>query len=170
MGNGLDTLVSKLGSNGIWHDNLQWNISNIQRSMIILLLAIRVLRDGLHYGGEVHRSWILGEFKILIGQEQHSCPVVIYSAPKSPLVENIVHGWKKMTWMPTWRTLFRRGVLWRSSFLGNLKASDKKLDLRRTPAWIKYCIVFSSSPAYLPSPQITMSWANFLTDQCTSPP
>ena len=44
-----------------------------------------------------------------------------------------LHMAEKMTWMPTWQTLFRIEVLWRSSFLGNLKASDKKLDLRRTP-------------------------------------
>ena len=69
---------------------------------------------------------------------------------------------EKMTWMPTWRTLFRRGVLWRSSFLGNLNSSDKKLDLWRTPTWIKYFTVFSSSPAYSPLPQITMSWAKVL--------
>ena len=49
-----------------------------------------------------------------------------------------------------WRTLFRREVFQRSSFLGNLKASDKKLDLRRTPTWIKkkYCLfIFSGIPS-----------------------
>jgi hypothetical protein len=35
-------------------------------------------------------------------------------------------------------TLFWRGVLRRSSFLGNLKASDKKLGLWKTLTWIKY--------------------------------
>jgi hypothetical protein len=35
-------------------------------------------------------------------------------------------------------TLFWRGVLRRSSFLGNLKALDKKLGLQRTLTWIKY--------------------------------
>ena len=59
-------------------------------------------------------------------------------------------------------TLSGRGVLWRSSFLGNLKALDKKLDLRRIPTLIKYFIVFSFSPAYHPSPQITTSWAKTL--------
>ena len=27
-------------------------------------------------------------------REQHSCPVVVYTTGKSPLVENIVHCWK----------------------------------------------------------------------------
>ena len=40
---------------------------------------------------------------------------------------------EKMIWMPMTRTLFRREVLHSSSFLGNLKALDKKLDLQRTP-------------------------------------
>ena len=31
-------------------------------------------------------------FQNLIGREQHSCPVVVYTTVKSPLVENIVHG------------------------------------------------------------------------------
>jgi hypothetical protein len=38
-------------------------------------------------------------------------------------------------------TLFPRGVLRRSSFLGNLKASDKKLGLQRTPTSIKYFLL-----------------------------
>ena len=38
--------------------------------------------------------------------------------------------------------LFEGDFLRRSSFLGNLKASYKKLDFRRTPTWIKYFIVF----------------------------
>ena len=76
--------------------------------------------------------------------------------------ENIMHGWE-MTCMPMWRTHYFRGVLWRSSFLGNLKASDKKLDLRRTPTLMKYFIAFSSSPAYHPLPHIiTNSFAKTL--------
>ena len=46
---------------------------------------------------------------------------------------------KKMTWLPTWRHFFKGGGgVFGSSFLGNLKASNKKLGLRRTPTWIKY--------------------------------
>jgi len=45
---------------------------------------------------------------------------------------------KKMIWLSTWQTFFGRGVLQRSSFLGDLKPSDKKLGLRRTPTPIKY--------------------------------
>ena len=77
---------------------------------------------------------------------------------------------KKLTWMPTWRHFFWRGVLRKSSFLGYLKALDKKLDLRRILTWMRYFIVYSSSPAYHPLPQITMFGLKRLTDRCTSPP
>jgi hypothetical protein len=52
-------------------------------------------------------------------------------------VENFAHGWKN-DMAANVATLFWRGVLQKSSFLGNLKASDKKLGLRRTLTWIKY--------------------------------
>ena len=38
-------------------------------------------------------------------------------------------GGEQCTWMPTRRTFLKRGLLQRSRFLGNLKASYKKLDL-----------------------------------------
>ena len=50
---------------------------------------------------------------------------------------------KKMTWLPTWQYIFARGVLWRSSFLGNLKPLDKKLDLWKTPTRGNFLIRFS---------------------------
>ena len=53
------------------------------------------LRVVLHYGGEVHRSWILREFWNFIGWKWHSCLVVVCTMAKSPLVESFVHGWKK---------------------------------------------------------------------------
>ena len=42
---------------------------------------------------------------------------------------------KRMTGLANISTFFAMGggVLWRSSFLGNLKPSDNKLDLWRTP-------------------------------------
>ena len=52
------------------------------------------LRVALQCGGEVIRSWILGELWNLIGREQHYVPVVVYTTVKSPLMENIGHGWK----------------------------------------------------------------------------
>ena len=45
-------------------------------------------------------------------------------------------------------TLFTRWVLWRSSFLGNLKPLDKKLGLWITPTWgilfNKFSILFAT--------------------------
>ena len=65
-------------------------------------ITTSVIRTALHYGGEVHRSWILGELWNLIGREWHSCPVMVHTTTKSPLMKNFVHGWK-MTWLPTWQ-------------------------------------------------------------------
>ena len=77
-------------------------------------------------------------------------------------------GGEHWIWMRNWHGC-QRGIhflegefLRRSSFLGNLKASNKKLDLWRTPTWIEYFTGFSSPPAYHPLPQITMSWAKAL--------
>ena len=61
----------------------------------------------------------------------------IYTTVKNPLVKNFVHGWKN-DMAANVATLFWRGVLWKLSFLGNLKASYKKLGLWRTRTWIKY--------------------------------
>jgi hypothetical protein len=58
--------------------------------------------------------------------------VVLYTAVKSPLVENFIRGWKN-DMVTNVATLFGRGVLCRSSFLANLEASDYKLGLQRTP-------------------------------------
>ena len=96
------------------------------------------LRVVLHYGGEVHRSWILREFWNFIGWKWHSCLVVVCTMAKSPLVESFVHGWKKWHGCQRGDIFLKGGGLWKSSFLGNLKASNKKLGLRRTPTWIKY--------------------------------
>ena len=108
----------------------------VSRTWLGLLLD--KLRATLQYGGEgyliVHRSWILGEFWNLIGQEWHFCLVVVHIAVKSPLVENFVHGWQN-DMVTNVATLLGRGVLWRSSFLGNLKILDKRLGLRRTPTF-----------------------------------
>jgi hypothetical protein len=73
----------------------------------------------------------------MIGQKWDSCPVEVYTTVKNPPVENFAHGWKN-DMAANVATLFWRGVLQRSSFLGNLKASDKKLGLWGTLTWIKY--------------------------------
>ena len=75
----------------------------------------------------------LEKFWNLIGQEWYCCRVVVYTMAKKPLVENFVHGCKD-----DMATLWWRGVLCRSSFLGNLKTLDKKLGLWITPTWMKY--------------------------------
>jgi hypothetical protein len=95
------------------------------------------LRATLYYSGEGHQSRILGKFWNMIGQKWDSCPVEVYTMVKNPPVENFAHGWRS-DMAANVATLFWRGVLRRSSFLGNLKASDKKLGLRRTLTWIKY--------------------------------
>ena len=56
-------------------------------------------------------------------------------------MENFVHEWKN-DMLANMATLFWRGVLWGSGFLGNLKALDKKLDLQRTPTQIEYFSLF----------------------------
>jgi hypothetical protein len=73
----------------------------------------------------------------MIGQEWDSCLVEVYTTVKNPLVENFAYEWKN-DMAANVATLSWKGVLWRSSFLGNLKASDKKLGLQRILTWIKY--------------------------------
>jgi hypothetical protein len=73
----------------------------------------------------------------MIGQEWDSFLVYIYTTVNSPPVENFAHGWKN-DMSTNVVILFWRGVLRRSSFLGNLKALDKKLGLWRILTWIKY--------------------------------
>jgi hypothetical protein len=66
---------------------------------------------------------------------------------------------KKMTCLPMWQHFFANRVLQRSSILGNLKPSNKKLDLRRTPTRGILLIVFPPCPSYQLLPHITLSWA-----------
>jgi hypothetical protein len=73
----------------------------------------------------------------MIGQELESCPVEVYTTIKNLPVENFAHGWNN-DMVAKMATFFWRRVVWRSSFLGNLKTLDKKLGLQRTLTWIKY--------------------------------
>jgi hypothetical protein len=104
------------------------------------------LRASLYYGGKGHRSRILGEFWNMIGQEWKSCLVEVYTTVKSPLMENLVHGWKNEL-ATNMAALFWRGVLRRLSFLDNLKALDKKLDLLRTLTWVKHYLIWTVTSA-----------------------
>ena len=66
-------------------------------------------------------------------------------------------------------TIFARGVLWRLSFLGNLKPSDKKLDLHKTPPLdfsSSFLLLFPSRLPHQPLPQnnFTLDWNSRPTD------
>jgi hypothetical protein len=56
----------------------------------------------------------------------------VHTMAKTSTMENFKHGCKNDI-APNMATLYARGVLWRSSCLGNLKPLDKKLGLQRTP-------------------------------------
>ena len=64
-------------------------------------------------------------------------------------------------------TIFFKGeVLWRWSFLGNLKALDKKIDRWRTPIWIEYFYchsIFSIIPS-LASNNHVLGWNSWPTN------
>ena len=92
------------------------------------------LRAALDYDGEVHRSWMIGDSKIWLAEGD---TLVWWWFTLQPRVIwwRTLYIYEKLTWLPTWRDFLEGGVLRRSSFLGNLKASDNKLDLQRTPTW-----------------------------------
>ena len=87
------------------------------------------LRVGVDYGEELHRSRILGERSNMIAYKVGSSPARVYTMAKTSQVENFNHGWKNDLAI-NMATPFARGVLQRSSFLDNLKPSNKKLGLQ----------------------------------------
>ena len=91
-----------------------------------------MLRASLDYNEEVHQSIILGGWSNMIGSENGFFTSQGTLWPKTSPVENFKYGWK-IDMVANKATFFARGVLKRSSFLGNLKPSDKKLHLWRTP-------------------------------------
>ena len=56
----------------------------------------------------------------MIGYEMSSSLSRVYVIAKTSLVENSKHGWKN-DMVANMATLFVRGVLWRSCFLGKLQ-------------------------------------------------
>ena len=110
------------------------------------------LRVNVDYGEEVHWLRILGEWSNMIGYKVGSSPARVYTMAKTSHVENFNGEWMNDV-APNIATPFARGVLWRLSFLDNLKPLDKKLGLQRTPY-----IVFPSCPLYQSLPQMTLSW------------
>ena len=70
----------------------------------------------------------------MIGYEMGSSPAVVYTTPKTSMVEDFKHEWKNdMVVCQHGNFFFARGVLWRSSLLGNLKPWEDKLDFQRIP-------------------------------------
>jgi hypothetical protein len=83
------------------------------------------LRAGLHYGGEVYRSWKKGRFSIVIGRKCNSWPVGVYTRWRKQwwwtfLMDDKIHG------RPTWWHFLELGF-------SGLKRPDKKLLLWRSP-------------------------------------
>ena len=119
------------------------------------------LRVNLDYDEEVHQSriyrereqydWLWNGFFIIRG---------LHRGQDSSGGE--LKAWmKKRTWLPT---LFARGVLWRSSFLGNLQPSNDKIGVPRSSNSRHF---FSSFPSWPPSTipiveSITLSWVEIL--------
>ena len=91
-------------------------------------------------------SRILRKLGNMICYEMGSPSVGVYTMAKDFSV------WMEINMVANMVTrFFARGVLWRSSFLGNLKPSNKKLGLQRTPFH-----------PYQPLSQMTLSWAEIL--------
>ena len=84
-----------------------------------------ILRAGLHYGGEVHRSWKKGHFSIVISRKCNSWPVGVYTRWRKQWWWTFLMD-DKMTWPPYVAALFGVGLFRRRSFLSGLF-------LRRSP-------------------------------------
>ena len=69
----------------------------------------------------------------MIAYEIGSSTAMVYIRVKTRW-RNFKHGWQNDMDL-NMATLSIRGVHMRSSFLGNLKPSDKKSGLHRTPTW-----------------------------------
>ena len=82
----------------------------------------------LDCGEEVHRSRILGEWSNMTSYKMFVPKDEAYTTAMTSPVENFKHGWKYDMGVNL-ATLFTKGILWRSSFLGNFKPLDKKLSL-----------------------------------------
>ena len=84
----------------------------------------------------------------MIVYEMDSSLAGVYTTTKTYPVENVKHGWKYDMVVATMAKCFAKEALQRSSLLGNLELSDKKLGLQRTPTrGIFFYCVFSSLSA-----------------------
>ena len=113
---------------------------------------------GFKCSEKVHQSRILGEWSNMIGYTMSSSlqPSLLQWTTSS------MNG--KMAWLANMATrFFARGVLRRSSLLGNLKVLDNKLGLHRLPIRGFFKNVFSFClPCNRYLIYITLSWAETL--------
>ena len=93
-----------------------------------LITCLCVCKANLDYSEEVHQSRFFGEWSDIIDYEMGSSLAKVYTTSKTSPIENFEHEWK-YDMATNMATLFARGVLRMSSFLGNLKPLDKKLDI-----------------------------------------
>ena len=80
-------------------------------------------------------------------------------------VENFKHE-RQNNMVVNMATLFARGILRRSSFLDNLKSSDKQLGLRRTPTWdiFFYCFSILDAIPAVASTKLVLDWNSWSTN------
>ena len=125
------------------------------------------IRAALHYGGEVHRSWILGDSWILIGREWHSCSGGGLHYNKESF------GGELCPWMKEWHACQHGDTFLKGSFvgvrflgqpqsLGQETWPPKNSNSDRTFFLILY-LLWHSIPC-LKQPSLA------LTNWCTSPP
>ena len=119
-------------------------------------LSWKRLSTALHYDGEVHRSWIPGEFWNLISREQHSCPMIDLHYGQEVFGREHCTRWKN-DMDANVATLFLKGSSLEVKFLGQPQSL-------RQETWppensnlnkIFYCLFIFS--IIHPLPQITMS-------------
>ena len=120
-----------------------------------------VLQRGLH--GWFRLQWRSAPIKIFRGMEQYDWLQSGLFIGQGLHYGQDFSGGELQAWMENdmianMATHFAKRVLQRSSFLGNPKSLDKKLDLWGTPTW---GIVFTVVPSC--PPQLLLSWANLCT-------
>ena len=120
-----------------------------------------ILRAGLHYGGEVHRSWKKGHFSIVIGRKCNSWPVGVYTKWRKQWRWTFLMD-DKMTWPPTWRHFlglgFSRGEVFCPASRGRTrKSSSGEAQLNKN---ILLPLILLRHIHHLP--HRTMSWPSIL--------
>ena len=106
-----------------------------------------IVTAGLHYGGEVHRSWKKGRFSIVISRECNSWPVGVYTRWRKQWWWTFLMD-DKMTWPSTWRHFLELGfsggrVPCPASGGQTRNSSSEEAQLNKN-----YSIAFNCSPAH----------------------